>query len=68
MRECTICGGILRSRVTYTRKGITTTIFAHRAEDGQIHSLTDSQYTPGVPDTPLPHERISVGLRSEARR
>lgn len=54
MRDCTVCGGLLRLRVTWSKHGIVHRIFAHKGPDGKIHSLTEDIIDPDAPDTPLP--------------
>jgi hypothetical protein len=62
VRDCTVCGGLLRLRATWARDGIVHRIFAHKATDGNIHSLTEGQIDPDAPDTELP---VAVGIWPE---
>lgn len=49
MRDCTVCGGLLRLRVTWSKHGIVHRIFAHKGPDGKIHSLTEDIIDPDAP-------------------
>lgn len=62
--NCTICGGLLRLRVTWAKNGIVHRIFAHKGPDGNIHSLTEDTIDPDAPDTPLPASVVSIRLAS----
>jgi hypothetical protein len=65
--HCSLCGkGWWPAKMRYTRKGMTTTVYAHKALDGKLHSITDTQYDPGAPDTPLPKRGgVSLAARND---